>query len=126
MHHDAMPPGHRLEILIQRLGLSSDQKVVFDEFVATIRAAQADLFEQNRPIFSDAWGELDKPEPDVSQVEQSLEQMGHNRQQFQTRVVPALIRFLKTLTAEQRARLRELVMDPHEPGGAVMRRSLSD
>jgi uncharacterized membrane protein len=127
MHHGPdMTPGHRLELLVHKLELTQDQKAAFDNFVSTVRTAQMDLFDQNKPAFSDAWTELDKPEPDAAQITQLLAQMGHNREQFQTRITPALIQFVKTLTPDQRARLREMVLDPHEPGGAVMRRPLSD
>lgn len=111
--HGPVPDGPARFIEIgRRLDLSGDQRAALREFGMHARGLTEDLRAANRPIISQMWEELGKPQPDQAAIQKLEDQILNNRRDFQHKMAQNLIAFLAVLTPEQRQRFIEHAMEP--------------
>ena len=92
---------HRLE---DNLGLTGDQRVAFDRYVADMSARGEQMRHTVEPMMEAAWAELAKPGADQGRVLQLLDDATNQRRSFQQQAVTATLSLLATLTPDQRAK----------------------
>jgi Spy/CpxP family protein refolding chaperone len=92
---------HRLE---DSLGLTADQRVAFDRYVADMSARGEQMRHTVEPMMEAAWAELAKPDADQGRVLQLLDDATNQRRSFQQQAVTATLSLLATLTPDQRAK----------------------
>ena len=114
-------PGHRLDLLAEHLKLRPEQMPEFEEFRRTLRHEQEQLAERDRPVMREAWDELTKDNPDPLKVEAALDQMALHRHAFQIDTAAAAIRFMGSLTHDQRETAEHFVLDHHGPADPLLR-----
>jgi uncharacterized membrane protein len=112
-------PGHRLDVLAERLKLRPEQMAAFEEFHRALRRDQEELAAKDRPLLHDVWEEIAHDNPDAGKIQALVDQMAMHRHAFQIDTTAAVVRFAGMLSPEQRIRLSKAVMDHHEggPGG---------
>jgi Spy/CpxP family protein refolding chaperone len=113
----------KLEALVVQLGINPETSTPFKEMRRSIRTAQQAMAGGNRPLGTQYWEELATPQPDQQQLAELIGQMGDNRKTFQVELTAALVRFMATLTPDQRATLVKIVEDKGNPLGAPARRN---
>ena len=119
-------PEHRLEMLVERLGIDPEGSRPFKELRRGLRTAQQVLAAKNRPLGETYWEELSGPQPDEKHLQDLVGQMIANRQEFQLTVTQVLSHFMATLTPEQRAELVKIIEDRTNPAGAPVRNSVGN
>ncbi|HTZ77180.1 MAG TPA: periplasmic heavy metal sensor [Stellaceae bacterium] len=106
MEHWRGPPP--LMTLANELNLTPDQHKTFRQFIQTVREHGKALRDANTKLGEQIWDELSKPQPDPAKIAQVFTQVADNRRDFQTAVSNALLPFLESLTADQRAKFIEI------------------
>ncbi len=124
--HPAIPSDHRLALLAVRLGLNAEQQGKLDAFLHSLHSLQGALDQQNHPLMEQAWAELTKPEIDLPQVQQLLEEMSLHRHAFETSATVALVQFIESLTPDQKAAFAKTVLDRKDPAGSPIRNNIGN
>jgi uncharacterized membrane protein len=114
---------HKLEALAAQLGIAPETSRPFKDLRRSVRTGQQALASRNRPLGTQYWEELATPQPDQKHLAELTEQMSGNRKTFQSELTAALVRFMATLTPDQRETLVKIVEDEGNPLGAPVRRN---
>jgi hypothetical protein len=100
----------------EQLRLDGDQHQRFQEFRQRARERQRETFRANRAVIDSLWREIEKPEPDVKQLDGYIDTLTANRLAFQREQMHELVRFARTLEGKQRIEFLELVRTRLERG----------
>jgi Spy/CpxP family protein refolding chaperone len=119
-------PEKRLQMLVERLGIDPDSSRPFKELRRGLHQAQQALGQKNHPLGAAYWEELTGAKPDEKHLQDLIDQMNANRHDFQSTVTEVLVRFMATLTPEQRSELVKIVEDKTNPAGAPVRNSIGN
>ena len=107
-HLHAPPPplsfSERFHHLADTLGLSPEQRVAFDRYVADMTGRGDRMRLAVEPTMDAAWAELARPDADPARVLQLLDDAGVQRRAFMHEAVGATLSLLATLTPDQRAK----------------------
>ena len=106
VHPPPRPPGfsERFHRLADTLGLTPEQRVAFDRYVADMAARGDRMHQEVEPMMDAAWGEIAKPDADQAQVLKLLDDASARRRAFLHDAVGATMSLLATLTPDQRAK----------------------
>ncbi len=115
MKLSAHPPMERMQRLGQALNLTDDQHLAFDQFLRVVRMRGAFFRETNQPLLARMWTEMAKPTPDDDAITKLGSAIEQNRQAFQHEMSAAFLTFLKSLNAEQRAKLAAIAGSANDP-----------
>ncbi len=127
VHAPAAPitPEQRLEQMGTELGLDAQQRRAFADYSHTMRQRLQAMHQAMRPLISQAWSEVAKPQADETKVMQLLDQAGQTRRAFAGQLTTTTLSFLATLSPEQRSKFVELAQHrprpwspPHHHGDA--------
>ena len=121
---DLATPEQRFQQVAHELGLNDDQRDALREFAIEVRRGTRHLKESNDPILKRVWEEMTKPQPDQAQVAAFVDQATENRRAYQKEMIPALAKFLATLSPEQRQQFVEL-SERRGPVGWHLRRLIT-
>ncbi len=69
----------------------------------------------------DIWTALNRPNPDPAEIQAIFDTMATHRRAFQQDATASLVKFLATLTPEQREKFFEIVTDRRDPLGQGVR-----
>ena len=119
-------PEKRLQMLVERLGIDPESSHPFKDLRRGLHQAQQALGQKNRPLGMAYWEELTGAKPDEKHLQDLIDQMNANRHEFQSTVTGVLVRFMATLTPEQRSQLVKIVEDKGNPAGAPVRNSVGN
>jgi Spy/CpxP family protein refolding chaperone len=106
----------RSRYVAEHLNFDPDQRQRFQEFRQATRERQRAMFRANRVVIDNLWREIEKPEPDVKQIDGYINALTGNRQNFQREQMHELVRFARTLDGDQRLEFLELVRTRLEHG----------
>jgi Spy/CpxP family protein refolding chaperone len=119
-------PDKRLQMLVERLGIDPESSHPFKDLRRGLHQAQQALGQKNHPLGEAYWEELTAAKPDEKKLQDLIDQMNANRHEFQSIVTGVLVRFMATLTPEQRSQLVKIVEDKGNPAGAPVRNSVGN
>ena len=112
----------RSRYVVERLNFTADQRQRFQEFRQRARERQRETQRSNRPVIDNLWREIEKPEPDLAQLDGYIEHLTTNRLAFQREQMTDMLRFAKSLEGSQRVEFLELVRTRLERGAMIPRR----
>lgn len=94
----------RFREMARRLDLDAQQKLAFDHYAATVQADRENLRRKVGPTFDAVQQEIVQPQPDLARIRQLLDQAAATRRYFQQEAITQTVKFVSTLSAEQRSR----------------------
>lgn len=106
----------------ETLKFDADQRQRFTEMRQRARERQREASRTNRPIIESLWREIEKPEPNVSQLDGYIDRLTATRQGFHREQLRDLMAFAKTLDEKQRHEFLELVRVRLDRGPTIPRR----
>lgn len=105
----------RFQQMAGQLNLDPQQKIAFDRYAATVQSARENLRRQMAPVFEAVQQEIAQPRPDVAHIRQLLDQAAETRRRFQQEAVMQTLRFVATLSAEQRTKFIAIEREHRPP-----------
>ncbi len=117
IHAPAPPitPEQRLQQMAGELGLDAQQKQVFARYSQTMRERLQAMHEAVRPLISQAWSEVSKPQADETKIMRLLDDAAQQRRDFVGQLTTTTLSFLGTLSPEQRRKFVELAHQRPRP-----------
>lgn len=111
------PPGfdQRFRQMAAQLDLDPQQKAAFGRYEAAVQSARENLRRQVGPVFEALQQEISAPQPDMRRVDRLLDQAAATRRGFQEEAVGQTIRFVATLSPEQRERFIAIEREHRAP-----------
>ncbi len=106
-------PAERFVAVGRSMQLDQPQRAALATFAATARDATLALRQSNAPVMQKIWSELAKPNPDESAIASLTGEALAHRRSYQDTMTAGLIKFLATLSPEQRSQFTALVHRPH-------------
>lgn len=116
--HAPVPPvtsEQRLQQMGDELGLDRQQERAFAVYSDRMRERLQSMHEAVRPLISQAWSEVSKPQADETKIMRFLDGAGQKRREFVRDLTAMTLSFLTTLSPEQRAKFVELVQQRPRP-----------
>jgi Spy/CpxP family protein refolding chaperone len=101
----AVPAGgveQRFHEMATQLALDPQQQLAFDRYEAAVQSARENLRRKIGPVFEAVQQEIAQPQPDVTRIRQLLDEAAETRRGFQQEAVMQTVKFVATLSAEQR------------------------
>ena len=111
----AMTPQQHLQQMADELGLDAQQRRAFDDYSKTMSERLQELRQAIRPLVSQAWSEVAKPQANETTIMQLVDEAGQRRREFVGRLTTTTLSFLATLTPEQRRKFVELAHQRPRP-----------
>ncbi len=111
----ARGPGERIVHAARELNLTSAQQEALAQFRLDLRRSSRTLKEKNVPVLDGYFDEVAKASPDREAIARTVDQADGNRRAFQSDLTNALLRFMATLSPEQRAQFVAAVKRPPDP-----------
>jgi Spy/CpxP family protein refolding chaperone len=106
----------------EKLSFTDDQRQRFQDMRQRARERQRETARANRPVIDSLWREIEKSEPNATQLDAYIERLTTNRQGFQREQMRDLLAFARTLDEKQRLEFLELVRTRLERGPMIPRR----
>ena len=121
------PPNgaERFREMASELHLNADQEAAFHQFARTMRQRTERMRQEVAPLFGDAWAEIAKPQADQPNVMRLLDQASTKRLDFQRDATNATLKFLATLSPEQREKFVTLARERRAPWLSTLHRSIA-
>jgi Spy/CpxP family protein refolding chaperone len=94
----------RFHEMATQLDLDPRQQVAFDRYEAAVQSARENLRRKVGPLFEAVQQEIVQPQPDVARIRQLLDQAADTRRGFQQEAVMQTVKFVATLSADQRGK----------------------
>lgn len=116
-HAPAPPitPEQRLEQMGKELGLDAQQQRAFADYSQTMRARLEAMHEAIRPLISEAWSEVTKPQADEAKIMQLLDEIEQKRRAFAGQMTTTTLSYLASLSPEQRREFVALAQQRPRP-----------
>jgi uncharacterized membrane protein len=108
-------PEQRLQQMAGELGLDAEHKQMFEHYSQTMRERLQAMHEAVRPLISQAWSEMSKPQADETKIMRLLDQAAQQRRNYIGQLTTTTLSFLATLSSEQRKRFVELAHQRPRP-----------
>ena len=102
-------PAERMIGAAHRLNLNPDQRAALQTFGTEARELNLQLRANNAPIMRQIWQEVAKPQPDDAAVAHLADQALENRRDYQHKMTADLMKFVATLTPDQRKEFADFV-----------------
>lgn len=121
------PPNgaERFREMASALHLSPDQEAAFHQFARSMRQRTERMRQDVAPLFGDAWAEIAKPQADEPTIMRLLDQASTKRLAFQHDATEATLKFLATLSPEQREKFVTLARERRAPWLSTLHRSIA-
>jgi uncharacterized membrane protein len=110
-----MTPQQHLHQMAQELGLDAQQSRAFTDYSKTMSERLQEMRQAIRPLVSQAWSEVAKPEANETRIMQLLDEASQKRRQSVGRLTTTTLSFLATLSPEQRRKFVELAHQRPRP-----------
>jgi uncharacterized membrane protein len=108
--------------IVEQLHFTPEQRKEFQALRQHARERARETFRSNRPVIDGLWAEIEKPSPDIAQLDGFIERLTTARAAFQRDQMHDLLGFAKTLDDTQRVEFLELVRTRLERGAMIPRR----
>jgi uncharacterized membrane protein len=115
------PPGRRIELLGETLGLTPEASAPLARFRGAVTGSVAGTRRANRPLIDAFWSEAVKPSPDPDRLQNLLDRILDNRHGLQRQVEAQFLEFLAQLPPDKRALLAASAANHTDPGGQFVR-----
>jgi Spy/CpxP family protein refolding chaperone len=99
----------RFDQMATALALDPQQRAAFAGYSQTMRGQLEAMRQAASPLVRAAWTELSKPRADENKVMELLDEAEQLRRNHLNEITEATLRFLRTLTPEQRAQFVKVV-----------------
>ncbi len=110
-----MTPQQRLHQMAGELGLDAQQSRAFADYSKTMSERLQAMHQAIRPLVSQAWSEVAKPQANETRIMQLLDEAGQKRRESVGRLTTTTLSFLATLSPEQRRKFVELAHQRPRP-----------
>jgi uncharacterized membrane protein len=101
-------PAERFVAVGRNLDLDATQRAALAAFAMTARNATLSLRESNAPVMQKIWNEMAQAKPDEAAVSSLTDEALQNRRVYQGAMTTGLLKFLATLSPEQRSQFAQL------------------
>jgi uncharacterized membrane protein len=102
-------PAERFVAVGRTLNLDGTQRAALTAFETTAREASRALRESNAPVMQKIWDEMAQSSPDEASISRLTDQALEHRRTYQGAMTAGLLKFLATLSPEQRSEFTQLV-----------------
>ncbi len=110
-----MTPQQRLEQMAGELGLDAQQSRAFAAYSKVMSERLQAMHQAIRPLVSQAWTEVAKPQANETRIMQLLDEAGQQRRDSVGQLTTTTLSFLATLSPEQRRKFVELAHQRPRP-----------
>lgn len=110
---EPMPaPAERFIAVGRSLHLDGPQRAALAAFETTAREASRTLRESNAPVMQKIWNEMAQAKPDEATISRLTDEAIQNCRAYQGAMTTGLLKFLATLSPEQRSQFARLAHHP--------------
>jgi Spy/CpxP family protein refolding chaperone len=108
-------PEQRLQQMADELGLDPRQRAAFAGYSRSMRERLQSMHDVIRPLVSQAWSEVAKPQADETRIMQAMDEVEQKRRDFVRDMTTRTLSFLAILSPEQRRKFVELAHQRPRP-----------
>ena len=101
-------PAERFVAVGRDLDLDPAQRAALAAFAVTAREATHALRESNAPVMQKIWDQMAQGTPDEAAISRLTDEALENRRVYQGKMTAGLLKFLSTLSPEQRSQFAQL------------------
>jgi uncharacterized membrane protein len=109
--HESVRQPMRADQFAEELHLNAQQRAGFEQYFRLMRARAQLMRAELEPDVAKAWGEIAKPQPDQTQIDQDFAAAAAKRHAFAHDATQNTLTFLATLAPDQRQKFVQLLRE---------------
>ena len=109
--HRWQPASERFRQIANELDLTPQQRAAFDRYFQTLRSRSLQIRAEVQPVMTAAWATIARPDAKEDQIMALFDEAAEKRRAFQRDTTAATLKFLATLSPEQRSKFVTLVRE---------------